>query len=213
MNVGESRNWIRVSVREPRHVFECDLGELLALRWSQVERDGKPGKPEYRRIVLLADTTKTHRARIIPVGPRLRAELEMRRHDPDGKDFSSDRFVFGNAAGERIQSIKTAWRATCQRAGIVDLHFHDLRREFGSRLLESGAGTHDVQEFLGHAALSTTSRYLRTSQARLEAALLRLEGEINQEVRSSRTQVAQNPTEGVQDAAAARAVMSPSSIN
>ena len=28
------------------------------------------------------------------------------------------------------------WGAACRVVGIEDLHFHDLRREFGSRLLE-----------------------------------------------------------------------------
>jgi len=35
--------------------------------------------------------------------------------------------VFGNEVGEPVKSLKTAWRATYHRAGIVDLHFHDLR--------------------------------------------------------------------------------------
>jgi len=26
--------------------------------------------------------------------------------------------------------VKKAWQMTCEQAGIVDLHFHDLRREF-----------------------------------------------------------------------------------
>ena len=34
--------------------------------------------------------------------------------------------------GEPIDSVKTAWRATCRRAGIADLNFHDLRREHGA---------------------------------------------------------------------------------
>jgi integrase len=77
----------------------------------------------------------------------------------------------GNEVGEQIGSIKTAWRATCRRARIRGLHFHDLRREFGSRLLESGAAQHDVRDFLGHANITTTSRYLKSTPLRLERAL------------------------------------------
>lgn len=99
----------------------------------------------------------------------------MRRHAPDGKDFSPDRFVFGNEVDEEIGSIRTTWRATCRRAKISDLHFHDLRREFGSRLLESGASQHVVRDFLGHASISTTSRYLATTPTTLEAAMKHFE--------------------------------------
>jgi site-specific recombinase XerC len=44
-----------------------------------------------------------------------------------------------------------------RRANIRDLHFHDLRREFASRLPESSDGLHDVQWFLGHANVTQTS--------------------------------------------------------
>jgi integrase len=45
-------------------------------------------------------------------------------------------------------------------------YFH---REFGSRLLESGAaGIHDVSYWLGHTNVATTSQYLRTTVERLQ---------------------------------------------
>jgi len=67
---------------------------------------------------------------------------------------------------------------TCRAAlREIDLHFHDLRREFACTLLESSAGMHDVQKFLGHANITTTSRYLESSPVRLVAALARMEGE------------------------------------
>ena len=99
----------------------------------------------------------------------------MRRHAPDGQELPQESFVFGNECGEPVTSIRTAWEKTCARAGIRDLHFHDLRREFASRLLESSADLHDVQLFLGHAAVTTTSRYLQSTPVRLERALERLE--------------------------------------
>jgi integrase len=48
--------------------------------------------------------------------------------------------------------------------------FHDLRREFASRLLESGASDHEVRDWLGHANITTTSRYLSTTRVRLQRA-------------------------------------------
>ena len=126
-------------------------------------------------IVLPASKTKTHDLRVIPVSSDLRAVLEMRRTDPKGEEFSPDAYVFGNAVGERRVTIKTAWRNTCRRAGIRDLHFHDLRWEFACRLLESSADLHDVRDFLGHANITTTSRYLRSTPVRLAQALERME--------------------------------------
>ena len=128
----------------------CRQGELLSLQWGQV-------KWERNELHFPADKTKARRERFIPISQRLKALLEMRRHSPDA-------YVFGNEIGERIGSVKTAWRATCRRAGIDDLNFHDLRREAGSRLLEGGMPEHYVQRFIDHANLSTTSRYLATTR-------------------------------------------------
>ena len=58
---------------------------------------------------------------------------------------------------------------------VIQLHFHDLRREFAYTLLESEADLHDVRVFLGHANITTTSRYLASSPGRIERALARLE--------------------------------------
>jgi integrase len=154
----------------------CRLGELLSLQWSQIRRDEQD---QARWLLLPAAKTKTAEARVIPVGPNLRAVLELRRHACDGKEQPTTAYVFGNEVGERVKSIRTAWELTCERAAISDLHFHDLRREFASRLLESHADLHDVQMFLGHAAITTTSRYLQSTPVRLERALARLEGAVS----------------------------------
>ena len=142
------------------------------------------GQP--KSLELLPDKTKTGEPRVIPVGGRLRAVLDMRRSALEailGDEMAPAAraeavrvaYVFGNEVGEPIQSVKTAWRKTLRRAGVAGLHLHDLRREFASQLLESKAELHDVQAFLGHANITTTSRYLRSTPLRLEQALARLE--------------------------------------
>ncbi len=150
----------------------CRLGELLSLQWKQIQVDAT-GQP--RTLLLPAAKTKTHEARLLPIGTRLRAMLEMRRTGPDGRPHGPEAYVFGNEVGERISWISWAWRAACRKAGLADLRFHDLRREFACRLLESRAELHDVRDFLGHANITTTSRYLRSTPLRLARALNLLE--------------------------------------
>ena len=64
-----------------------------------------------------------------------------------------------------------AWQKTglapASRAALaaIDLHFHDLRHEAASRLLEAGWPIHHVQEMLGHSSLEQTSTYLNVSGA------------------------------------------------
>ena len=53
----------------------------------------------------------------------------------------------------------------------INLHFHDLRHEGGSRLLEGGWPVHHVQHMLGHASLQQTSTYLNATLRGLHASM------------------------------------------
>jgi integrase len=150
---------------------------LLELQWRDIEHvTGLKGELLPHRIVLPAEKTKTYATREIPISSKLRAVLEMHRTAPNGKELSPDACVFGNGVGERIASIKTAWYATCRRARISGLHFHDLRREFASRVRETpGNSDHEVRDLLGHADISTTSRYLGSTPETRERAMRNFE--------------------------------------
>jgi integrase len=155
----------------------CRVGELLGLQWQDVEFTAGPkDEPIARRIILPAEKTKTYETRVIPVTARLAAVLDMRRLDSKGKPFRGSAYVFGNEVGEPIANVKTAWRATCRRASIEGLHFHDLRREFASRVRETpGNSDHEVRDLLGHASITTTSRYLGSTPETLERAMRNFE--------------------------------------
>ena len=57
----------------------------------------------------------------------------------------------------------------------IDLHFHDLRHEAGSRLLEAGWPLHHVAEMLGHANVSQTSTYLNATKVGLQESMRRFD--------------------------------------
>lgn len=59
----------------------------------------------------------------------------------------------GPHIGKLAQESRTALRA-------IDLHFHDLRHEAGSRWLEAGMPLHHVKELLGHANISQNRHVL-----------------------------------------------------
>jgi integrase len=151
-------------------------GELLGLQWSQVQLADKP------EIWLPAGKTKTGRARRVPVSARLKTILEMRRDalratmelQPDDT-LPGTLYVFGNEIGQKIGGIKTAWRLACARGQLDDLHFHDLRREAGSRWLEGGVPLHTIRDWLGHTNISQTSTYLSSTMAGGHDAMKRFE--------------------------------------
>jgi integrase len=160
-------------------------GEILGVQWQHVKTDAGI-------IDVPADIAKTGTARQVVITPRLAAILEMRETEQrKALELAEDASLpplahpFGNDIGEPVKDVKTAWRLTCRRAGITGLHFHDLRREAGSRLLETpGVNVTDVRDFLGHTSVTMTNTYLATTTLRLREALKK---------RDSRTNLAHAP--------------------
>jgi integrase len=151
----------------------CRQGELLSLQWRQILP---------REVFLPAGKTKAKKTRRVPISSVLRDVLDARRHDPAGDPFPPSAFVFGDAVGRPVKDIRQAWAKTVLRAhGIepvleknegrltvacrqqfkaIDLHFHDLRREAGSRWMDAGVPLSTIQKWLGHANIAQTSTYL-----------------------------------------------------
>lgn len=157
----------------------CRRGELLSLQWQQVQFEPRA------EIWLPAGKTKTGKARRVPVSSRLKTLLEMRRDAlravlelQDDEPLAGSLYVFGNEIGQRVGAIKTAWRMACDRARIHDLHFHDLRREAGSRWMEAGVPLATIQRWLGHTNIAQTSTYLSTTTAGEHEAMRRFEERI-----------------------------------
>lgn len=143
--------------------------ELLTLQWKHVVLDGEG---QAKAFMIEAERSKTNRPRTIPIlSQRLRDTLAERRLGPDERPLGREAFVFGNEVGEAVGEFKRAWNTACRRAGITGLHFHDLRRECGSRWLEGGVGLLTVSTLLGHSSVTTTNIYLASSPVLAEAEL------------------------------------------
>jgi integrase len=165
----------------------CRRGELLSLVWGDV--DLVAGE-----LRIKAEGTKTGAGRRLPISAKLRAVLEMVRNDPAGNRLPTTALVFGNAIGEPVGTVKKQWETAVlvahghtpswtasnalsgdSRAALrqIDLHFHDLRHEAGSRLLEAGWPLHNVQVMLGHADAKQTATYLNSNRLGLHESMKR----------------------------------------
>jgi integrase len=72
-------------------------------------------------------------------------------------------------------SFKHRWLSTCERAGVQDLHFHDLRHTFATWLMQAGVDYVVIEKLLGHRLPGTGELYLHDWDGRLREAVNRLE--------------------------------------
>ncbi len=60
---------------------------------------------------------------------------------------------------QHIRAFRKMWATTCERAKVVDLHFHDLRHGFTTLLQELGVDYEVRQALLGHKMPGMTAHY------------------------------------------------------
>jgi integrase len=142
-------------------------GEILGLKWSQISKHW-----------IYLKQTKTDYERQVPINADVDAVLKQirTRQMADGT-FKKDGRVF--LKGERpLASIKTAWYATCRRAG-VEARFHDLRHTFASWYLKERKNLAALQKLLGHREITMTMRYAHIIQDDLREEAESLAGMVN----------------------------------
>jgi integrase len=135
-------------------------GEMFKMRWRDVSfATGE--------IYIPQTNTKTEDARTVGITPRLRAELEnLWQASP--KHLDGLVFGIGN-------TIKTAWKTACEKAGLEDFRFHDCRHTATTRMIASGSAHTEVMKITGHTQLKTFLRYLNITPETANGAAMRLE--------------------------------------
>ncbi len=139
------------------------LGELLALRWSDVDL-------AHRRLVVhraLSDhvegPTKSWQARHLPIADP--AAAAFARLSQRGEFVEPDDYVFCSRLGRPLDgsALSRRFKRAAEAAGLRVLRFHALRHGAGS-LVARETDARWVQGFLGHSKLTTTARYLHAKE-------------------------------------------------
>ena len=84
---------------------------------------------------------------------------------------ASDYLFLNPETGKPFTTILRAIKTAGKKVGIEDLHFHDLRRTFGTMLSQKNVNLRVIQELLGHSDVSTTQRYLSVAASDKECAV------------------------------------------
>lgn len=154
-------------------------GEVLGLRWSDIDFDGRAirvnqsmqrlstGSTEKgNKSVLQATETKTDGSRRTIALPdsvvrALRAHRACQAQDRlvAGMLWKDQDLVFTNRTGRPIEPIllHRDYKALLKKAGLpATLRFHDLRHSAASLLLAQGVHPRAIMELLGHSSITVT---------------------------------------------------------
>lgn len=126
-------------------------GELLALKWENINLDSQTA---YLPI------TKNGTPRLVPLSSKAIKVLVTLPRLPTG-------FVFGISA----QTMEAAFKRARTRAGIANLHFHDLRHTATSRMADKLPNVIELAAVTGHRTIQMLKRYYHPSAEALAKKL------------------------------------------
>jgi integrase len=142
----------------------CRLGEVLNLRWSDVDFE--------RRFLLLPDS-KTGAKTVYLSETALRVLRHIRRTEESPYLFP------GKLPSEPLRSIRVPWEHICKAARLDNLRLHDLRHSFASIGAASGLSLPMIGALLGHSQPNTTARYAHLAASPLHQAVDEIGARIN----------------------------------
>jgi integrase len=146
-------------------------GELVALRWRDVDFAASTIRVRASYAGGALTTPKSGRVRSVPMSPDVAetlAQVGQRGHATRDDDL----VFLGDAGGHLDASaLRRRYDRALTRAGLRPLRFHDLRHTFGTRMI-ARADIRRVQEWMGHADVQTTMRYLHYAPRHDDAALV-----------------------------------------
>ena len=146
-------------------------GELLGLRWRDVDFAGSTIRVRASYAAGQLTTPKSGKVRAVPMAPDVASAL-ARLGDRE-RFTGDDDFVFAGEAGLPLDgdALSSRYRDALARAGLRPLRFHDLRHTFGTRMIAK-ADIRRVQEWMGHADIQTTMKYLHYAPREQDAQLV-----------------------------------------
>ncbi len=137
------------------------LESKIGVRKNQTRKHGErtPKSRASRRDVPLPD----------PLAVVLDRLLEASKFQAD------DALIFGNPeTGEPIspKAMDERLKAAAKAAGIRSISFHGLRHTFGTQCARGGVPMRTLQQWMGHARISTTEIYAAFAEDQAEVAMV-----------------------------------------
>jgi len=116
---------------------------------------------DLKRRVIRLQLTKNNSSRTVPLTREAGRVLQEALNHPI-RPIDTDLVFFGEPGHDgkrRPYQFNPMWRKIKINCGLADLHFHDLRHEAVSRLVEAGLSDQEVAAISGHKSMQMLKRY------------------------------------------------------
>lgn len=135
------------------------LGELLALRWVDVDFAKRIVHVRRSYVLGREDSPKSHRVRSVPLIDQAAIALDRLSRRESFTD--SDDRVFVNHVGDVLGQdlLRRRFTKALGRAELPPMRMHDLRHSFGTLAVQAFPLS-DVKAYMGHANIETTMIYV-----------------------------------------------------
>ena len=130
--------------------------EILGAVWNSLDCDKR---------ILNVPMSKNGHSRTIPLSKRAVELLLAQKELFDSSKDNGEKLIFPISPN----ALRLAWERLTKRAGIRDLHFHDLRHEAISRFFEMGLTLPEVAQISGHRDPRMLFRYGHPQNQRILA--------------------------------------------
>ena len=148
-------------------------GELVALRWRDVDFANATIRVSASFSEGHLTRPKSGKVRAVPMAPDVATALA--RLGQRERWTGDDDLVFPGVTGSFMDASAMYRRfvAAAARAGLGRLRFHDLRHTFGTTMAANPrVELRRLQEWMGHADMTTTQRYSHFTPRHDDAALV-----------------------------------------
>ncbi len=147
---------------------------LCKLEWSWVDFErGKVSIPATRH--------KNRKPHVVVMSPGVREILLALPTRVAGRRYVFEALLGGHEgawAGKPVNAhnfMATIWRPALKRAGIENLHWHDLRHTTATRLSDKGVPIQKIQRVLGQRSIQSTKIYTHVSDEALVSVMALLD--------------------------------------
>ena len=146
------------------------LGELCALRWSDIDLAGGTVRVErtVQRVnfggstrLLLQSPKSESSARCVPIPADMLSLLQTL-----ARPAAPDTYILTGRVDKPMEprTCQRGFHTLLKKCGVADRNFHTIRHTYASRCIERGVDAKSLSEMLGHADIQTTLRlYVHSS--------------------------------------------------